>query len=241
MKNIARLASALLVLVAGQAVARDCYIHAEVSSTSSNARIVMDVLQVDIPYFSPDELKVVLNKPEEDNLKARALAYAKRNLNRAETRVDPAAVLDKVSLTYGGTCYRDARHAEEMRAIGLERSAALHGAWTSEKLPIAPAGATPAAKSGTGSVGNAALLTRTPDTRKPTPEEIAAQKKRDDAFKKSKDDAAAAAKAKAAQDAAAAKARDDKQRQVCMKPEHRGDCGCLRFFPPDPTRKACSK
>ena len=244
MKKITRLASVFLALAAGQAFASNCYIHAVVSSKTPRADIVLDVLQVNIPYFSSDNLKTNLNVPEQEALEARALAYAKRNAKRAEGPMDPAASFDKVSLSYGGTCYRDADHVETLRAISAKGSAILHGKWTSEELPPAKAAGAPtgkASKSSGGVQGNAAILTRSPDPSKQTPEQLAAQKKRNDANKNSEDAAASAAKSKAAKDAAAAKVREDALRQSCMRPEHRGDCGCLRFFAPDPTRKACSK
>lgn len=79
------------------------------------------------------------------------------------------------------------------------------------------------------------------DRNSKTPEEVAAQQKREADRKKSEEAAAAAAEREKAKKVAAAKASDDADRKICMKPENRGNCGCLKYFPVDPTRKVCGK
>lgn len=247
MKNIARIASASLALMAGQAFAGECYIHANVLSDAPKARVVLDVMRVDIPYYTSDNLRMQLNQPESDNLKARAIAFVKKNAKRIEG-AGAAATYDKAALSYGSSCFRDEIRAEEMRGIDARNTPVLHGSWSLEKVtPVsakdsAAAVATARAANASRSASSTGpLLTRSVDSGKPTPEQVAEQKKRDAARKKTEDTAAAAAKSKAATDAANFKVADDKRRQVCMRPEHRGDCGCSKYFPPDPKQTVCSK
>lgn len=99
MKLIVRIASAFLTLVSVQTFATDCYVRAQVLSTQSKARIVLNVVRMDIPYFSPDNARMQLNQPEADNLQAQTLAYAKANAKCAEGSADTSAGFDKVSLS----------------------------------------------------------------------------------------------------------------------------------------------
>lgn len=83
------------------------------------------------------------------------------------------------------------------------------------------------------------VLTRV-EQKKPSADEVAAQKQREADDRKRKADEAAALKARQAEDAAKAKAREDIARASCMKPENRGMCSCLRFYPNE-SRGACGK
>lgn len=74
-----------------------------------------------------------------------------------------------------------------------------------------------------------------------TPEDIAAQKKRMEDHKKSEEAAATAAEREKAKKVAEAQVNYEADRKVCMKPENRDACGCLKYFPVNPARKVCGR
>jgi hypothetical protein len=83
------------------------------------------------------------------------------------------------------------------------------------------------------------VLTRV-EQKKPSADEVAAQKQRETNNRKRKADEAVALKARQAEDAAKARDREDIARASCMKPENRGMCSCIRFYPNE-KRNACGK
>lgn len=241
MKNKLQFAFACIAVFAGQAFAEQCYVGASVvSSIKPKVTIVLDVVQVTSQSPIEGSGKLHLSEGEENDLRARALNYAKRNLKQAEGDVDAGANFVAADLSYGSDCFKEASSAENFRAIKIKFDGhVLHGNWSAGSRPVA-AKPEEIARSRKNSV-DAAILTRSPDSSKPTPEMLAAQAKRDAVRKKSEEAAAAAAKSKAATDANAAKLAEDSRRQICLKPEHKGDCGCARFYPPDPKQTVCSK
>lgn len=91
-----------------------------------------------------------------------------------------------------------------------------------------------------GAASSTPLLTRTTSGGQ-TAEQIAQQKAIDLKTSKSAAEAKRLRAETKAKDQAAAKARDEKNRLICMAPERRGDCGCMKYFPKDPKQTACSK
>ena len=174
MKNTPRVAFALIALIAGgQSFAEECYVHAVVSSADRKVGIVLDVVRVKInqPFNSPGKLN--LNQANQDDLRARALDFTKRNLKRVEGKsIDPDTIFKRIGLTYGDHCFEDAAGAEGFRDINLKSNdSVLHGNWSEGGKPVQTQNAPTAAKNNGPAVkasNNSPTLTGVPADRKAT-------------------------------------------------------------------------
>lgn len=244
---------AAICLVAFSASAEKCYVSASAYYRGSPQNTVyLDVFPLELPAHKITSYGDHLWLAKEDTQRVKDMvdAYVKTRMPEIHARF-PGNVEDTLNASVSNTCHLTASAVAESRKEFArytegnlqEEQMTMKGDWTRSRSQVAvkekPATAVQEKASRTAPMG--AILTRVPDASQQTPEQIASLKQREAAGKKKRDEAAAAAKLKASQDAAGAKARDDKQREICMKPQHRGDCGCMKYFPPDPARTACSK
>lgn len=232
-------------------IAEKCYIDArpaykETPGERETTGIYLDILPVEVEavkFSTNDYLSIVKN--DRTRLEEAVNSFVREKIDQVEKNFSKHAGR-QIFAGVSAKCYLTASSAESQRKKGENTyEMELHGNWAKSLggVDISSSGDSKKKEQAAASERpiNGAILKRSTDPSKQTPEQLEAQKNREAANQKSKEAAAAAEERKQVKQVAAAKARDDKQRSICMKPEHRGDCGCLKYFSPDPTRTACSK